>query len=297
VDARVVASVLVGARSRGAGQQDDTQRDADAEPASMISSSRHELSPSFPDSWPVDHRGFKEIRAKIYAPSMKGRADIGKHTPRTHAMKDSLRHFAAVAVGLASATAISAGCSSSTAGATSGSPPADGGDAAPDDAATTTDTSPGPTTGTGTGTIAGSVAGAPFGSVATALWAGAPDDPATIVAYLFSKPVACSELATPGWDTRITNATSVLEMKAFGTTPGGYQVVTTPTPAPGEASVNYTLSSTSGTPKEDGSTKGTVTLTAVTPNVAAKGSFTLTFGTSTLSGSFDAAYCPGGHEP
>jgi hypothetical protein len=218
-------------------------------------------------------------------------------------MKDSLRHVAAVAVALASATSIAAGCGSSTSsgtsGGTSGSPVTDGGgtDAARDDGGATTDTGPGTTTGTGTGTVTGSVAGAPFGSVATALWAGAPDDPATTVVYVFSKPIACSELGSPGWDTRITDGTSVLEMKAFGSAPGAFKVVTTPTPAPGEASVNFTLSSTSGTPKEQGSSAGTVTLTSLAPNASAKGSFMLTFGTSTLSGSFDAVYCPGGHEP
>jgi hypothetical protein len=221
-------------------------------------------------------------------------------------MKDSLRHLGtvavAVAVALASTTSIATGCGSSTSsgtgGGTSGSPTTDGGGGdgmPPDDAATTNDTGPGPTSGTGT--VTGSVAGAPFGSVATALWAGAPDDAATTVVYVFSKPVACGELGSPGWDTRITNGTSVLEMKAFGSAAGDFKVVTTPTPAPGEASVNYTLSSTSGTPKEQGSASGTVTLTALAPNASAKGSFMLAFGTSTLSGSFDAVYCPGGHEP
>lgn len=211
-------------------------------------------------------------------------------------MKDSLRHLGAAAVAIVSASAIAAGCSSST---TASSAATDSGavDAAIAEAATSTDAGPGPMTGTGTGTITGSVAGVAFGTVATALWAGAPDDPATTVVYVFSKPVVCSELGSPGWDTRIADGTSVLEMKAFGTTPGTFKVVTTLTPAPGEASVNFTLSSTSGTPKEEGSTGGTVTLTAAMPGVSATGSFMLTFGTSTLSGSFDAAFCSGGHEP
>lgn len=212
-------------------------------------------------------------------------------------MKDSLRHLGAAAVALVSASAIAAGCSSSTTAspAATDSGAADATTAA--EAATSPDAGPGPTSGTGTGTITGTVAGVAFGTVATALWAGAPDDPATTVVYVFSKPVACSELGSPGWDTRIADGTSVLEMKAFGTMPGAFKVVTTLTPAPGEASVNFTLSSTSGTPKEEGSTGGTVTLTAVMPGVSATGSFMLTFGTSTLSGSFDAAFCPGGHEP
>lgn len=227
-------------------------------------------------------------------------------------MKDSLRHLGAVTIALAACGATAVACGSSTGSGTSGtsgssgSTSGDGGgtdtgsgtgtDASPNDAGTADVVTP-PAGGTGTGMVTGTIGGAPFGAVATALWAGAADDPATTVVYVFSKPVACSDLATPGWDTRITDGTSVLEMKSFGTTPGMYKVVTTLTPAAGEASVNYTLSSTMGTPKEDGSTMGMVTLTKLTPNVSAQGTFTLTFATSTLSGSFDAVYCPGGHEP
>ncbi len=149
----------------------------------------------------------------------------------------------------------------------------------------------------GSGAVSGAIGGASYGAVASAFWAGAPDDPATTVIYVFSAPVACSELASPGWDTRIADATKVLEMKAFGTTPNVYSVVTTLTPAPGEASVNYTLSSRSGTPKEDGSTKGTVTLTKLTPSISAEGSFSLTFVSGTVMGTFDAVFCPGAHEP
>ncbi len=220
-------------------------------------------------------------------------------------MNDFLRHRRVAALALVLSAGLAAACGSSGTSGATGSTSGDGGtsgtgggtgtDASPNDAATADVATP--PAGSGTGTVTGSVGGAPFGSVATALWAGAADDPSTTVVYVFSKPVACSELTTPGWDTRITNGTSVLEMKSFGTTPGSYKVVTTLTPAPGEASVNYTLSSTMGTPKEDGSTMGTVTLTTLTPSTSAKGSFTLTFGTSSISGSFDAVYCPGGHEP
>lgn len=218
-------------------------------------------------------------------------------------MNDLLRHRLVVTLTLALSAGLAGACGSTGSSGTSGSTSGDAGtsgtatgtDASPTDAASADVATP--PAGSGTGTVTGSVAGAPFGPVATALWAGAADDPATTVVYVFSKPVACAELATPGWDTRITNGTSVLEMKSFGTTPGSYTVVTTLTPAPGEASVNYTLSSTTGTPKEDGSSMGTVTLTTLTPNVSAKGSFTLAFGTSSLSGSFDAVFCPGGHEP
>ena len=151
--------------------------------------------------------------------------------------------------------------------------------------------------GGGSGSVDGSVGGTPFGGAAASLWIGSPDDPATTVVYLFSEPVTCSELATPGWDTRITNGTQMLEMKMFGTSPATYKVVTTQTPAPGEAAVNYTLSATSGTPTEQVGSGGTITLARTTAGVRATGSFALNFATSNIAGTFDAAFCAGGHEP
>jgi hypothetical protein len=152
--------------------------------------------------------------------------------------------------------------------------------------------------GGSTNTISGSATGSPFSTVATALWIGAPDDPTTTVIFLFSQPVACSAISAIGWDARITNATQVLEMKEFGTTPRTYTVVTTLTPAPGEASVNYTLSSTAGTPTETSSSGGTVTLSTLTANTNATGSFALTFGAANaLNGTFNATFCPAGVEP
>jgi hypothetical protein len=151
--------------------------------------------------------------------------------------------------------------------------------------------------GGGSGSIDGSVGGTPFGGAAASLSIGTPDDPATTVVYVFSKPVACSELSTPGSDTRIANGTQMLEMKMFGTSPATYSVVTTQTPAPGEAAVNYTLSATSGTPTEQAGSGGTVTLTKTVAGVSAAGSFALNFATSKIAGTFDAAFCAGGHEP
>jgi hypothetical protein len=105
------------------------------------------------------------------------------------------------------------------------------------------------------------------------------------------------ELCGTGWDARITDKTQSLELKLFGTSPGTFTVVKTPTPGPGEAAVNYTLSSTTGTPAELAATAGQVVLDALDANQSARGSFTLELATDTLNGTFDAAYCPGGHEP
>lgn len=147
------------------------------------------------------------------------------------------------------------------------------------------------------GSIAGTADGTPFTAVVTSLWAGAPDSAATTVVYMFSGTVDCAALKTPGWDTRITNGTQVLEMKMLGVQPQTYKVVTGPMPGPGEAAVNYTLSSTQGTPKETSATSGTVTLDALVPGSRVSGSMDLSFGTNKLTGKYDAAFCPEGHEP
>jgi len=51
--------------------------------------------------------------------------------------------------------------------------------------------------------------------------------------YVFSKPVNCSELSSPGWDMRMQK-NAVPGDEIFGKTPGTFAAVTTVTPAPGE---------------------------------------------------------------
>jgi hypothetical protein len=151
--------------------------------------------------------------------------------------------------------------------------------------------------GGGSGTVSGSADGMPFTTVATSYLIGAPDSANTTVVFVFSKPVGCGALAAPGWDARIADATQFLEMKIFGKEPGTFKAVTTVTPAPGETSVNYTLSSTTSLPKEIGSGGGTVTLTTIALNGTASGTFALSFGAGSLNGTFNSIFCPGGHEP
>src|SRR5258708_7258229 len=99
-------------------------------------------------------------------------------------------------------------------------------------------------------TIMGTVNGMGFNTVQTALWIGKPDSATTTVVYMFSNAVNCADIGAPGWDGRITDKTQVLEMKAFGTTPMMYTVTSPPTPAPGEASVNHSLTPHDGTSVE-----------------------------------------------
>ncbi len=136
---------------------------------------------------------------------------------------------------------------------------------------------------------------APF-TAATKLWIGAPDDAATTVIYAFSTSVPCSLISQHGWDAKVPNDTQLVELKAFGQTPATYTVVTTKTPAPGEASVNYTFS-TAANATETSASGGTVTLGALNANRNATGSYSLQFGATQLDEAFDAVYCAGGVEP
>jgi hypothetical protein len=139
--------------------------------------------------------------------------------------------------------------------------------------------------------------GARFDSVATSLWVGAPDSSSTTVVFLLSRPTACSELCSAGWDRWIRADTQILELKVVGTTPADFAVVESSTPGPGQAVATYALSSTDGAPNEIGGSGGTVTLTNLVPGVAASGKFSLSFGSAEdLDGTFDAAFCPEGHE-
>ena len=148
------------------------------------------------------------------------------------------------------------------------------------------------------GSVMGGVNGGTFNKASSSLWIGSPDDPATTVVYVFDNPVKCSDIKLMGWDKRIPDATQVLEMKMFGTTPLTYNVTASMTPAPGEASVNYTLSSQAGTPMETFGAGGTVVLTTRTAMMSATGSFMIDFGGGDmLKGTYNATYCPGGHEP
>jgi hypothetical protein len=155
-----------------------------------------------------------------------------------------------------------------------------------------------PTTLTGSGTLQGKAGGKTVDKVAAAYLIGQGDDPAhTTVVYVFDTPVTCADISSPGWDTRVTNATGALEMKLIGTTPAKYPVATGATPAQGDASVNFTVTSTAATPAENGSNAGFVQLDTLDAAKQAKGSFDLQFPDGTLKGTFSAEWCADGTEP
>ncbi|MEO7331119.1 MAG: hypothetical protein ABI193_21260, partial [Minicystis sp.] len=144
----------------------------------------------------------------------------------------------------------------------------------------------------------GSAGGKVVSQVASAYFIGQSDDPAhTTVLYLFDAPVACSDLAAPGWDTTVTNATGALELKLIGNAPGSYPVSQSVTPAQHEASVSFTVTSTTATPAEHASSGGDVQLDTIEAGKVATGSFDLQFPDGSLKGTFSAGWCPNGHEP
>lgn len=159
----------------------------------------------------------------------------------------------------------------------------------------------GGTGGTGTGgagQITGTFDGAVFDAVKASYVIGASDDPAhTTTIYVFDHPIACAEIAGPGWDAKIADQTQAIEIKLIGKQTGKYPVAVGPNPASGEASVSYTLSSTSKTPAETVAKNGSVTLAALVDKGAAEGSFDLQFPNGAATGSFDATYCKDGSEP
>ncbi len=150
----------------------------------------------------------------------------------------------------------------------------------------------------GAGNVSGVLDGRAFDTVGAVYLIGAPDDPAqTTVIYVFDAPVACSALAEPGWDTRITDDSQALEMKLIGTAPASFPIAPDGRPSAGQCDVNYTVTSTTATPTEVSARSGAVVLSALEGGKDADGTFDLTFASGSVSGSFHGSFCADGHEP
>jgi hypothetical protein len=140
-------------------------------------------------------------------------------------------------------------------------------------------------------TITGAVGGRTFTSAVTVMRSGKPDDPSNTLVYVLDEAITCAEVSSPGWDTRISDGTQVLEIKMLGKSAASYAV-------PTKAEISYTLSSQTSTPPEQSATGGSASLdVAVTGTSGAQGSFDITFAHGHLSGTFDAPFCADGVEP
>lgn len=150
----------------------------------------------------------------------------------------------------------------------------------------------------GSGAISGALDKRAFDTIGSAWLIGKPDDAAqTRVVHLFDRPVKCSEISAAGWDETVADATQVLEIKLIGAAPGKYAIASNGRPGQGQADVNYTLTSQTGTPSEVGARLGSVELATLTDGKSASGTFELTFPGGNVSGDFQAEYCAAGREP
>ncbi len=149
----------------------------------------------------------------------------------------------------------------------------------------------------GENAIAGSAGGVPFSQVEAAFVIENPESDLATVIYLLSKPVRCIDLSFAGWDRTITSGTLVLELKILGTSPGRYVAVAAPTLFPGESAAQWMRTSSDPPPVEVRSQGGWIDVDSLSSHGDAKGAFMLAFGANRLTGKFNAAFCPNGHEP
>jgi hypothetical protein len=150
---------------------------------------------------------------------------------------------------------------------------------------------------TGDSVVVGAAGGAGFAEVGAAFVVENPDSDETTVIYLLSKTTRCVDLSFSRWVDAIESGTTVLELKVFGKVPGTFLVVTTPTPSGRQATAAVSRTSTKGASNEARSTGGWITLESLPNRDSATGSFDLKFTTGHLTGKFNAAFCPNGHEP
>ena len=149
--------------------------------------------------------------------------------------------------------------------------------------------------GAGSGnTIAGSVAGETWSTAANGLWINDATGLQTI--FLFERQMACSGIQVAGWD-KAAGLGQLLEITLSSVDVKTYDLALDPdagrlTSAAYLSAVNPMVNPTA--------TSGSVTITSITPNDSILGSFSATFPApqaGTLTGTFNATYCPGGVEP
>ena len=135
-----------------------------------------------------------------------------------------------------------------------------------------------------------------FATPVSALWIDSGMNTRTI--FLFSRTMPCSSIQTPGWDAdgRLPSGAQVVELKVWGTMPASFKVVTTLTPAAGEASCSFTVAMPGAT--DTVARGGTVEICSIAANANATGAFALTFAAGGIAnGTFNATFCAGGQEP
>ena len=148
----------------------------------------------------------------------------------------------------------------------------------------------------GSGSVTGAYGSDPIAPIMAAYWIGQPDDPTESAGgpfvNLFSTPVTCNEISVTGWLSKIPTETQVLEL-IVGTTTVASSTPAAPAASANVSEVNYLFAHPSD---EVRAKSGSVTLTSYTANVSLGGTVDVTFPSGNATGSFTAAYCPGGQE-
>jgi len=147
------------------------------------------------------------------------------------------------------------------------------------------------------GVVRGSADGAPFRAVAASWRIESPEVEGATVVYLFSQPMACVDLSFAEWDGVMEDGATVLAIEVFGKEPGNYLAASATSPSPQTARAVWMRRSRRGASLDLQASGGSVTLDAISPLGAARGSFALTFGTGSVTGEFRASFCADGHEP
>jgi hypothetical protein len=139
--------------------------------------------------------------------------------------------------------------------------------------------------------------GMPFVSVAAAYVIGHPQFAGQTSIYLLSNPIACSELAAPGWGQRIAAGTQCLELVLGGSAVALYTVRSSDPPRAKDGASHYRFALGNGEYTAGGSS-GQVTLTGIGSDGSNSGEFTVAFSQSSgVVGTFHAAYCDVGMSP
>jgi hypothetical protein len=143
-------------------------------------------------------------------------------------------------------------------------------------------------------TISGTVAGETWSTAANGLWIDDATGQQTI--FVFEKAMDCAGIQVAGWD-KAAGLGQLLEITLGALDTKTYDLAYDPD-AGRVASAAY-LSALNPNVNPT-ATQGSVTVASFTSNDSISGSFDATFPApqaGTLSGTFTAAYCPGGTEP
>jgi hypothetical protein len=131
-----------------------------------------------------------------------------------------------------------------------------------------------------------------FDYVRSIYWLGGDNDRSHLVLYIYQDAVTCQELSTAGWPDRI-RPTDFMGMIVGGNGPSPYPIAPVKPPAAGNAYVLHEIDQHLPVIDSIGQS-GTVVITSVTAGETVKGSIDATFDTGTLSGQFNATWCPTG---